>query len=62
MCAVGALMVVGGTGIFLSFLGSPHLDRDTVKFGALYITGSATVSFVTFRIYRWLGRREPPPQ
>lgn len=60
MCSIAVVMMVGMTGILLSFVGTPHLDRAALTFGALYVAGSAPVSLATFRAYRWLGRREPP--
>ncbi|MBU1383371.1 MAG: hypothetical protein KKE52_03215 [Alphaproteobacteria bacterium] len=47
------------SGILLSFIGTAHLNRAVLTFGALYIAGSAVVSFAAFRTYRWLGPREP---
>lgn len=60
MSAISMVMAVGMTGILLSFVGTPHLDRAGLTFGGLYVAGSAVVSFAAYRAYKWLGRREPP--
>jgi hypothetical protein len=62
MTAIAMLMTVGMLIIAISLAGTDGLDMESARFGALYAIGSLAVSFVTFHVYRWLGRHEPPSE
>ncbi|MDQ3125912.1 MAG: hypothetical protein M3Q74_09965 [Pseudomonadota bacterium] len=50
-----------GVWLFIEFFQPPSgWDRDMLIFLAPFSLGSAAISFVSCRAYRWLGRREPP--
>lgn len=60
MSAVGIFMAVVAVLIFGSLASTSDLDSAGMIFAALFIAGSVAVSAGAFRVYRWLGRREPP--
>ena len=58
--AMGVLMVLWATFILLFTLSVRPTDWMMIKFLLLFLAGGCMAGYAGIRVYKWMGRREPP--